>query len=507
MANERLGPTIAVLVFGMFVAFLNQTMINVAIPHMMTELNVSATTVQWLATGFMLANAVMIPISAYLMESIPTRILFVSAMGLFTLGSVICAVSPSFALILIGRIVQAIGAGIMMPLVTNIFLRVFPPEKMGAAMGTMGIAMMFAPAIGPTFAGWVLEAHSWRVLFLIMVPLGVLEIALAMRILSNVLQLSYPKFDLPGAVFSTIGFGALLYGLSEAGSQGWGDTTVVLSIIIGSLFLLFFVWRQFTTDHPLMNLSVFRFNVFTLTTIVSCVVNMAMFGAILLLPIYIQNIRGYTALESGLLILPGALIMGLMSPIAGALFDRVGIRPLALIGLLITAITTYEFAQLTAETTYSHLLVLYAWRSFGMSFIMMTIMTAGLNQLPRRLKSHGTAVANTMRQVAASFGTALLVTVMSTRTTEHMAAYSNTLTLYNTAVAETIGQFQVNVAAAAGIPPEAASGYAMTLLSGLALREATISGINDAFVVATGITILGLIISFFLRRPKKASSD
>ncbi|KIL37269.1 MFS transporter [Cohnella kolymensis] len=507
MANERLGSTIGVLVFGMFVAFLNQTMINVAIPHMMTELNVSATTVQWLATGFMLANAVMIPISAFLMESIPTRVLFISAMGLFTLGSLICAVGPSFAIILIGRIIQAIGAGIMMPLVTNIFLRVFPPEKMGAAMGTMGIAMMFAPAVGPTFAGWVLAEHSWRVLFFLMIPLGVLEIALAMRILSNVLKLSYPRFDWPGAVFSTIGFGALLYGLSEAGSQGWGDTIVRLSIIIGILFLLFFVWRQFSIDYPLMNLSVFRFNVFSLTTIVSCVVNMAMFGAILLLPIYIQNIRGYTALQSGLLILPGALIMGVMSPIAGALFDRVGIRPLALIGLLITAITTYEFTRLTAETTYTHLLWLYAWRSFGMSFIMMTIMTAGLNQLPPRLKSHGTAAANTARQVAASFGTALLVTVMSTRTTEHLATYANTLTLYNPTFVESVTRFQAGVAAAAGLPPEAAGAYATSLIGGLALREATISGINDAFVVATGITILGLIISFFLRRPRKASSD
>lgn len=503
MANEKIGPTVAVLVFGTFVAILNQTMINVAIPNMMNELGVSAATIQWLSTGFMLANAVMIPISAYLMETISTRILFILAMGLFTAGSLICGISPNFPLILSGRITQAIGAGILMPLVTSIFLRVFPPEKMGAAMGMMGIAMMFAPAIGPTFAGWVLQNYSWRILFFIMVPLGTVEIVLALRLLPNVIKLTYPKLDWPGAVFSTIGFGGLLYGLSEAGSRGWTDRTVVLSLIIGAVYLCFFVWRQFATDHPLLNLSVFRYYVFTLTTIISCIVNMAMFGAMLLLPIYIQNIRGYTALESGLLILPGALIMGVMSPIAGALFDRLGIRPLAIIGLLITVITTYEFTRLTSETTYTHLLVLYAWRSFGISFIMMTIMTAGLNQLPLGLKSHGTAVSNTMRQVAGSFGTALLVTVMSTRTSEHLAGYANALTIHNASAAEAITRFQTNVTAAAGLPPEAGADYAMSLLSGLTVTESTIAGINDAFVVATAITIAGLVFSFFLTRPKE----
>jgi EmrB/QacA subfamily drug resistance transporter len=504
MEEQRsLAPTLVVLISGMFIAILNQTMVNVAIPHMMNDLNVSTTTIQWLSTGFMLANAIMIPISAFLMETISTRLLFATAMSIFTVGSLICGIGNIFSIILIGRIVQAIGTGILMPLVTNIFLRIFPPDKMGAAMGMMGIAMMFAPAVGPTFAGYMVEYYSWRVLFFVMVPLGVIEVLLTFKYLSNILKLSYPKLDWPGAIFSTIGFGALLYGLSEAGSKGWGDTVVDVSIIVGLLSLVFFVFRQITASSPLLNLRVFANFAFTMSTLVSIVVNMAMFGAMLLLPIYIQNIRGYTAIESGLLLLPGALLMGIMSPISGRLFDRFGVRPLAIIGLTIMALTTYQFTKLTDSSNYTHLMLFYALRSFGVSFIMMTIMTEGLNALSPKLKSHGTAVSNTMRQVASSFGTALLVTVMSTRTTAHLASYSNNLTVNNAIATENIGKFDSAVAAVTGLPDDVSSAYAMTILGGLATKESTISGINDAFVVATLITIIGIVCSLFLKRPKK----
>lgn len=504
MEQQRsIAPTITVLICGMFIAILNQTMVNVAIPHMMNDLNVSTTTIQWLSTGFMLANAIMIPISAFLMETISTRLLFAAAMSLFTIGSLVCGIGNIFSIILVGRIVQAIGAGIMMPLVTNIFLRIFPPEKMGRAMGMMGIAMMFAPAVGPTFAGYMVEHYSWRILFFVMVPLGVVEVILTFKYLSNVLKLTYPKLDWLGAVFSTIGFGGLLYGLSEAGSKGWGDAIVLVTIIIGLVALVFFVFRQITISSPLLNLRVFSNFTFAMSTLVSMIVNMAMFGAMLLLPIYVQNIRGYTALESGLLLLPGALLMGIMSPISGMLFDRFGVRPLALVGLTITAITTYQFTKLTDSSAYMHLMLLYALRSFGVSFIMMTIMTEGLNALSPKLKGHGTAVSNTMRQVASSFGTALLVTVMSTRTTEHLVNYSNNLTLNNAIATETIGSFNAGITAMAGLPSEVGGAYAMSILGGLAAKESTIGGINDAFLVATYITIIGIVFSLFLNRPKK----
>ncbi|WP_083180459.1 DHA2 family efflux MFS transporter permease subunit [Paenibacillus yonginensis] len=503
MAQISMGKTLSVLMLGAFISILNQTLLNVAIPHLMTDFNVSATTVQWLSTAYMLVNGVLIPITAFLIESFGTRMLFICSMLLFGIGSIICAVSPTFSIILIGRIIQASGAGIIMPVVMNVFLTVFPPEKRGAAMGTMGIAMMFAPAIGPTLSGWIVEHYTWRILFIMVIPLTALDILLAFAWLRNVSKLSSPKFDTLGTVFSTIGFGALLYGFSSAGSDGWTSTTVVLSLIIGGLFILLFVIRELGLEKPMLEFRVFKYDIFTISTLVGATVNMVMFGGMLLLPLYLQNIRSFTPLQSGLLLLPGAILMGIMSPISGRIFDRIGARPLAVIGLMITAVTTYEFSKLTAETSYGSIMTLYTIRSFGMSLLMMSVQTEGLNQLPRHLGSHGTAMSNTVRQIAGSIGTALLVTIMTTRSTVHMGNFSNTLTSNNPSAVQNLNELGQALSAMGGLPQETAQATAAQTLYSLAVRDSSIEGINDAFIVATWIAIGGLFFSLFLRRSVK----
>ncbi|MNK48045.1 Multidrug export protein EmrB [compost metagenome] len=506
MENISLGRTLTVLMLGAFISILNQTLLNVAIPHLMNDFNVSATTVQWLSTAYMLVNGVLIPITAFLIESFGTRSLFIWAMAIFGAGSVICAVAPTFSIMLIGRIIQAGGAGIIMPLVMNVFLTVFPPERRGAAMGTMGIAMMFAPAIGPTLSGWIVEHYTWRILFIMVIPLTLLDIILSWLWLRNVSKLSSPKFDVLGTLFSTLGFGSLLYGFSSAGSKGWGSATVVITLVLGVLFILLFVFRELGMESPMLEFRVFKYDIFTISTFIGSTVNMTLFGAMLLLPIYLQNIRGFTPLASGLLLLPGALLMGVMSPISGSIFDRIGARPLAIIGLAITAITTWEFSRLTSDTTYGHIMMVYTVRSFGMSLLMMSVQTEGLNQLPRHLGSHGTAMSNTVRQIAGSIGTALLVTVMTTKTTVHLADYGNAVTTNNPSVTDQIGNLSQTLAAAGGLPPEAAQGTALQVVYGLASRESAIHGINDAFVIATWIAVIGLVLSLFLRRSVKPSA-
>ncbi|CAM3013950.1 DHA2 family efflux MFS transporter permease subunit [Paenibacillus sediminis] len=501
--NAHLGRTLTVLLLGTFIAILNQTLLNVAIPHLMNEFNVSATTVQWLSTAYLLVNGVLIPLTAYLIGSFGTRGLFISAMGLFTAGSVLCAVSTTFPLMLFGRIIQACGAGIIMPVVMNVFLTVFPPEKRGRAMGMMGIAIMFAPAIGPTLSGWIVENYTWRILFFMVIPLAVLDILFAYKWLGNVSKLTNPKFDFWGVVFSTIGFGTLLYGFSSAGDKGWESMTVLVSLFIGAVFILLFVLRELRLDEPLLEFRVFKYDIFTISTIVGAVVTMVLFGAMLLLPIYLQNIRGYTPLQSGLLLLPGAILMGIMSPISGVIFDKIGARPLAIVGLIITAVSTFEFSKLTADTTYSHILFLYTVRSFGMSLLMMSVQTEGLNQLPLHLSAHGTAMSNTMRQVAGSIGTALLVTVMSTRTTIHVADAANHVSAANPVIVENMNAIGQNIAVMAGVPPETGYAIGLQMVYGLSLKNASIQGIDDAFIVATWIALAGLIFSLFLRRARR----
>lgn len=503
MDNIHVGRTLSVLLLGAFISILNQTLINIALPHLMTDFNISATTAQWLTTAYMLVNGVLIPVTAFLIATYGTRNLFLTAMTFFTLGSVVCAITPNYGIMLVGRILQAIGAGILMPLIMSVFLTVFPPEKRGVAMGMMGIAMIFAPAVGPTLAGWIVQNYNWRILFIMMIPLGILDILLALRWLKNVIQPTYPKFDAWGAVTSTLGFGGLLYAFSEAGSQGWGSSEVIGFLIFGAMFVAIFVWRELHVDEPLLELRVFHYNMFTLTTIIGAAINLTLFGGMILLPIYLQNIRGFTPLEAGLLMLPGALLMGVMSPVSGALFDRIGARPLAILGLIITAATTWEFSRLTSDTTYGHILLLYTVRMFGMSFMMMTVQTAGLNQVPLQLGAHATAMSNTVRQIAGSIGTALLVTVMSSRSKVHMEDYANEVTTSHPQIESMLQEISAALAAMAGMPAQAGQALAIQTLYGKALLESTIKGINDAFLVATLFALIGLLLSFFISNPKR----
>ncbi|MEK4264102.1 DHA2 family efflux MFS transporter permease subunit [Paenibacillus sp. FSL L8-0499] len=468
----RRGPIIAALLIGAFVALLNQTLLNVALPSIMDDLKIATNTAQWLTTGFMLVNGVLIPISAFLVEKFTTRQLFITAMSLFSLGTLVCGIGTGFEMIMVGRVIQAVGAGILMPLMNIVFLRIFPIEERGKAMGLMAVAMIFAPAVGPTLSGWVVQNYSWRVLFFIVLPLAILSTLLGMKTMQNVGQTTSPKLDKTGVILSTIGFGGLLYGFSDAGTDGWGSATVITCLIVGVIALALFVWRELKAETPLLEFRIFRYNMYSLTTLINIIITMALYSGMILLPIYLQTIRGFTPMESGLMLLPGAILMGIMSPITGIIFDKIGARWLSVVGLIITVITTWQFSQLTDSTTYTHMIITYTVRMLGMSMLSMPIVTAGLNQLPQRLSSHGTAMSNTLRTVAGALGMALFVSLMTNKTKS---------TITDTLMSGTVS---LNDKAA------------MLKLT----QEATISGVTHAFNIATWITVIALVLAFFIKK-------
>ncbi|MCC2460154.1 DHA2 family efflux MFS transporter permease subunit [Bacillus mobilis] len=500
--NVNVKAVVTVLILGMFVSILNQTIINVALPPLMNEFNVSTSTAQWLITGFMLVNGILVPISAFLVSRFTYRKLFVAAMLFFTVGSIICAISGNFTMMMTGRIIQAVGAGILMPVGMNIFMTLFPPHKRGAAMGLLGVAMILAPAIGPTVTGWVIENYSWNLMFYGMFVIGLIITFLSLKFFTLAQPVSNTKLDVFGVVSSSIGLGSLLYGFSEAGNNSWTSAEVVISLVIGVIGLALFIWRELTTDNKMLDLQVFKYPVFTFTLVINAIVTMALFGGMLLLPVYLQNIRGFTPIESGLLLLPGSLIMGIMGPIAGKLFDKYGIRPLAIVGLAITTFATYKFTTLSMDTPYSVIMTDYIIRSIGMSFIMMPIMTAGMNALPMKLISHGTATQNTSRQVAGSIGTAILITLMTQQTTAHVADYGNMLTTSNPILVDKVHGMGQSLAAIAG---SAQAGDAMStqLLFGQISKLSAINGINDAFLIATILAGIAWVLSFFLPSGNK----
>lgn len=489
------GKILAAMLFGMFIAILNQTLLNVALPKINTEFNISASTGQWLMTGFMLVNGILIPISAFLFNKYSYRKLFIIGLALFTLGSLVCAISFNFPIMMSGRVLQAIGAGILMPLGSNVIVTIFPPEKRGVAMGTMGIAMILAPAIGPTLSGYIVQNYDWNVMFYGMFFIGIIAIVIGLFWFKLYQSTTNPKADIPGIIYSTIGFGSLLYGFSEAGNKGWGSTEIVTMFIVGTVFIIFFILRELRMKAPMLNLEVLKYPTYTLTTVINMIVMMSLYGGMILLPLYLQNLRGFSALDSGLLLLPGALVMGALGPVAGKLLDTIGIKPLAIFGIGIMTYATWELSKLNMDTTYLHIMWIYIVRSFGMAFVMMPIMTAGMNALPPRLISHGNAFVNTMRQLAGSIGTAILVTVMTTQQTNHLSAFSEELDKTNPVIQDHMRELAQQYGGESA---------AMKLLLEHVNKLASVEGVNDAFIVATIISAIALILSLFLQGKKKA---
>lgn len=402
----------AVLIMAGFIGILNSTLLTPALPSMMRDLHVDAATIQWLTTGYMLVSGIMIPITAFLLARFKTRTLFFGAMGLFTAGTVIAGFANSFPVLLMSRMLQAAGTGVMMPMGQTIMLLTIPKKYRGFGMGMIGIVMSVAPAIGPTAAGIIIDVFGWHMLFRGISPLCFLCILVAFFYLQNFGE-TYPvKLDIPSVILSTLTFGGLLYGFSAMGSGGLSPI-VMITLAIGTISAVFFTKRQLGMDEPFLDLRILKNRAYMISTVLTMVVQASiLFGAVLS-PIYVQTLRGFGATVSGVMMLPSSIVMMIMSPISGRWFDKYGARVMAIPGLFIAAAATIPFVTMGTTTPIWVLATAYAVRSFGLSLVNMPLSTWGLNALDNREMPHGTAIGNTFRQVAGSFGTAIMITIMS----------------------------------------------------------------------------------------------
>lgn len=455
------------LLIGTFCTFLNQTILTTAFPTLMRDFNISASTVQWLTSGFMMVMGIMIPVSAWLLAKFNVKYLYISALTLFLLGTIMCRFAPSFGFLLLGRLIQAAGVGMSAPTFQTVMYSVFPPEKRGSAMGLAGIVIGLAPAIGPTLSGWVLLHHGWRTLFSILIPIAVAVIILASYSLRKVLPTSNPKIDGVSVLESTVGFGSLLYGFSTAGQDGWSDTKVLISLILGLVVVALFVRRQLNMSKPLLDLRVFASKGFTASVILTAVAFVSMTGVEMVLPLYIQTVRGESAFYSGLMLFPGAIMMGIMSPITGRVFDRIGARRLAQTGMFLLVAGTLPLMSLTTTTPLIFITGLYTIRMFGITMVLMPVTTSGMNSLPATLISHGTAVNNTARQISAAIGTAILISVLSSVTQSVQPSHHVRM-----------------------LDP---------LVYGARLQQALIAGYRSAFALSVLFALVGWALTFTLR--------
>src|SRR5690606_32829637 len=399
--SRRDWRTIVVLLVAAFVVILNETIMNVALPSLMVELDVSANTVQWLSGAFLLTMAVVIPMTGFLLQRFTTRFVFVLAMGLFSVGTLVAGLAPGFLPLLAGRIVQASGTAIMMPLLMTTILRLVPPHSRGSMLGTVSIVISVAPALGPTVSGIILQTLSWRFMFLLVLPIAVLALGVGARLLETGGEARRSSIDVFSVLLAAVGFGGFVYGVSAAGEApgALGRPEAWLPIVVGAVSLVVFVLRQLSlqrSDAPLLDLRVFRFPMFSLSVGLFVIAMMALFGSMILLPIYLQNVRGFGSLDTGLFLLPGGALMGLAAPFVGRLFDKRGPVPLTTIGALLIALMLWRLSTIDALTPVPLLLGYHLLLSSGMALLFTPLMTTAMNPLPPRLYSHGSAVLSTL---------------------------------------------------------------------------------------------------------------
>jgi MFS transporter, DHA2 family, lincomycin resistance protein len=455
---------IGTLLIAAFVVILNETIMGVALPRLMTDLSVSARTGQWLTTAFMLTMAVVIPTTGFLLQRMSTRTVFVLALSLFSAGTLLAAVSPGFWLLLPARIVQASGTAVMIPLLMTTVLRLVPVQRRGIVMGNISIAISVAPAIGPTVSGLILQFLSWRFMFVLVLPIALAALVYGARTLTDVSETGNQKLDPVSVVLSVPAFGGIVYGLSQLGQDSAaGSSIAVASLVVGVICLLAFGVRQRglarTERDPLLDLRPFGYPMFSVSLALLCVAMLSLFGMIILLPIYLQTVRGIDSLPTGLMLLPGGLAMGLLGPTVGKLFDRYGPKALAAGGATVLTLVMWRFSTLDASTPIWMLVGLHVLLSLALACLFTPSFTTALNPLPPYLYSHGSAILATLQQVAGAAGAALLVAIMAARTA--------TLT-------------------AAGQPE-------LTALNG---------GLNSAFSVAAVVSIGAIVLALFMRKTK-----
>lgn len=407
-----------VMLSAAFVAILNETTMGVAIPHLIDDLNTTAVGAQWLTTAFMLTMAIVIPTSGYLLQRFSTRTMFTSAMTLFTVGTLIALLAPTLSVLVIARVVQASGTALMFPLLMTTIMTVVPPASRGRMMGRVSLVMAFAPAIGPVLSGFILESLGWRWVFGIVFPIAVIALLVGSKLVPSVGEHTKTPFDTLSVILSAFGFGGLVYGLSLIGQDTsmTGPYTLWIAIAVGALGLTLFIWRQLTlqrSDSAMLDLRVFSSRNFTLAMSQFTVLSFAFFGAIMVLPLYLQRIHELTALEAGMIMLPGSLVMGFAGPLIGRVYDRFGTRVLLVPGAIGATAVLWFYTTLTADTLVWVLVTAQSLLSLSLAASFTPLSTASLASLEPHLYSHGSAVLGTIQQVAGAAGVALLITVTS----------------------------------------------------------------------------------------------
>lgn len=412
LSDQRIRRALIIMVFGTFFGILCSTLMNIALPTFMDVFHISEAHVQWVTNGYMLVNALMIPVSSYLIKRFSFKWLFIFFTGIFLCGTLIGGLANSFNLLVIARMIQAIGAGMMMPLVNVLAIRYALPGKKGRIMGIIGLAFNCAPILGPAVSGFMLDYLSWRYLFILIIPFAVITLLLSLWMLPYIPHNEFQQFNGLGFTVITLGLWSLLMGLSNVSNYPLLSFNVGGMAIIGLVFIVIFYLNQRRSTHPLINLSVFEHRQFLLATVINMLITATMYGNAILIPLLVQIVLGESTVISAIAVLPGAILTGLLSTTSGRFYDRYPIQWLVGAGLLIDIIGTTGQAMIGARSSVVIITVFQTVRQFGLVTMLIPLQTQALSLLPNEIVPDAVACFNTLRQIAAAFGTALIVSVV-----------------------------------------------------------------------------------------------
>lgn len=462
---SKTTPILISFLIAGFIGLFSETALNMALGELIQVFSIHSSTVQWLTTGYLLTLGILVPVSGLLLQWFSTRQLFIVSLIFSIIGILVAALAPSFAVLMFSRVIQAIGTGLLLPLMFNSILMIIPVNKRGATMGLIGLVIMFAPAVGPSISGLILEKLNWHWIFWSCLPFLILALVSGILYMQNVSTITKPKIDILSILLSSIGFGGIVYGFSSAGENGWGSAIVMTTIILGLAALILFSLRQLKMDKPMLDLRILKYPMFTLGLMVVFICFMVILSTMILLPLYLQTGLALTAFTAGVVLLPGGVLNGLMSPVTGRIFDKFGPRGLVIPGFAIMVIMLWIMSNVTIETPVIMVIVMHTILFIGISMVLMPAQTNGLNQLPKNLYPDGTALMNTLQQMSGAIGTAVAITIMSAS----QKRYMNNMTDQS---------------------DPSSIGASLT------------AGVQDSFIFTLIIAMVGLIISFFIKSSR-----
>jgi DHA2 family multidrug resistance protein len=486
------------IIVGITMFLLDTTVVNVALAKLQAVFGVDVSTVQWTITGYALASGIITPLADYFSVRIGVKQLWMLALGGFTAASVMGGLSPAFPILIVARIIQGLCGGMLLPVGVSQIFRAFPPDKRGLALGFMAIPIVAGPALGPTLGGFIVTDMDWRLIFFLNLPIGILGVIMAATMLRDDREARTPILDLWGALLAGAGFGAILFGLSKVAEDGWSSLTVLGFLTLGATALLVLTVHELSVEHPILEMRLFAIPQFVIGNVVGWVSTIALFGAEFLLPLYLQNLRGLSAFDTGLMLLPQGFSVAIMGPIAGRLTDKIGVRVVAGFGFVLLAINTWNFAHLTLDTSYNTIRLLLVLRGLALGCTMQSSQLVALNAVPPRLLTNASSLNTAMRNVFQSLGVAFLGVMVQTQTIVHTQVISSQVTPESPSGAVLQGLIAQITRMTPGISPLEARAEATTLLHGELARQATVLGFGDAYRVTFFAALLAIALSLFL---------